>query len=469
MTALAASDPHIAGLYPRAVQAATGPLRVHEFLFQFVQNPLRIIPEAAYEQAVVARGRGQSGRKAVWITDPRLIEDFLVRHWDSLEKSEIEKRVLGRSVGDGILTSDGALWRWQRRIMAPLFRSSDIQGYVPVMAQAGQDLVDSWRAEGSGWRRIERDMTEVTFSIIARTMLAGGEPAETATIKRATERYLSHVSWEIAYTIMNVPRWVPHPASLRMHRAANQLRQSVLKLIERRRQSQARGEADGNDLLSRLLAARDPESGEPMSKIQVVNNLLTLLEAGHETTAKALSWTLYLLARAPEWQSAARSEVLSVCGRGPIGADHLPGLAITQQVLKESMRLFPPAPSMGRIVAEPLVIAGESYAPGDMVLFPIFCIHRHKRLWKDPNRFDPTRFSPEREKTYHRTQYMPFGAGPRVCIGNAFAMAEATVLLATFLRAAQFDWDGKHEPEPISRITLRPKGGMRLLVSLLES
>jgi cytochrome P450 len=416
---------------------------------------------------MVVRGGPGARRKAVWITDPRLVEDFLVKHWESLEKSQVEKRVLGRSVGNGILTSDGALWRWQRRIMAPLFRAADIQGYVPVMASAAEELVAAWRAHGSGWKQIERDMTEVTFSIIARTMLTGGEPAETATIKRATERYLSHVSWEIAYTVLNVPRWVPHPASWRMHRAATSLRESVLKLIERRRLADARGEPAGNDLLSRLLAARDPESGAPMSETQLVDNLLTLLEAGHETTAKALAWTLYLLARSPNWQSAVRSEVRSVCGEGRVEGEHLARLAVTQQVLKESMRLFPPAPSMGRVVAEPITVAGESFAPGDLVLFPIFCIHRHKRLWKDPNRFDPTRFTPEREKNYHRTQYMPFGAGPRICIGNAFAMTEAATLLATFVRAAQFDWDGKHEPEPISRITLRPRGGMRLLVSLL--
>ncbi len=467
MTALASF--HVATrapLYPRSVKPAPQPLPIHRFLFQFIKNPLRIVPETAYREPMVVRRRA-SGTKAAWITDPRLIEDVLIDNAATVGKSQLEKRVLGRSVGDGILTSDGALWRWQRRTMAPLFRSSDIQAYVPVMAKAAEEQVARWRAQGSGWKRVDKDMTETTFAVIARTMLAGNEPSETETIKKATERYLSRVSWEIAFTLMNVPRWVPHPGSFRMYYAARQLRLSAKKLIDRRLSGDSQEKAVVADLLSRLMAARDPDTGQPMAETQLIDNILTLLEAGHETTAKALTWTLYLLARAPEWQSALREEVHSVAGKDALTAAHLPRLVLTQQVLKEAMRLYPPAPSMARVFVEPLRIGGEQFEPGDMAIFPVFCIHRHQRLWSDPDRFDPTRFSPEREKSYSRTQYMPFGAGPRICIGNAFAMTEAIALLAPLLRDAQFDWDGKREPEPISRVTLRPKGGMRLLVSML--
>jgi cytochrome P450 len=468
MTSLSASDVATTGaLYPRSVTPAPRPLPIHRFLFQFVQNPLRIVPEDAYREPIVVRRRSGGGGKAAWITDPRLIEDILIHNMAIVRKSELEKRVLARSIGDGILTSDGPLWRWQRRTMAPLFRASDIQAYIPVMAAAGEEQAARWRSQGCGWKRVDKDMTETTFAVIARAMLAGGEPAETDTIKKATERYLSQVSWEIAYTIMGVPQWVPHPGSLMMVRAARQLRASVKNLIDRRRAGDGAGEAAGDDLLSRLLAARDPETGAPMAETQLIDNLLTLLEAGHETTAKALTWTLYLLARAPEWQSAVRDEVKSATNNGRLKAAHLPKLVLAQQVLKESMRLYPPAPSMARVFVEPMTVGAERFEPGDMAIFPIFCIHRHRHLWTDPDRFDPTRFTPEREKTYPRTQYMPFGAGPRICIGNAFAMTEATALLATLVRDTQFDWDGKHEPEPVSRVTLRPRGGMRLLVSPL--
>lgn len=454
-------------LYPRSVVPAAKPLPLHRFLIQFVRNPLRVIPEAAYHEPIVVRRRRGSSARAAWITDPGLIEDVLLHKTAEFGKSDIEKRVLAQTLGDGILTSDGPLWRWQRRIMAPLFRSADINNYVPVMSSAAEQQVSRWRATGSGWRRVDRDMTETTFAVIARTMLAGGEPAETDAIKKATEQYLSYVSWEIAYMLMSIPKWVPHPGSLRMYNAARRLRISVKSLIDRRKAEMRAGAAGEDDLLTRLLSARDPETGEPMSEPQLINNLLTLLEAGHETTAKALGWTLYLLARAPDWQTRLRAEVRSIANNATITAAHLPRLVLTQQVLKEAMRLYPPAPSISRVFLAPGTIGGESFEPGDLAVLPIYCIHRHRRLWEDPDRFMPERFSPEREKTYPRTQYMPFGAGPRICIGNAFAMAEATALLATFLRAAQFDWDGGKEPEPISRVTLRPRGGMRLLVSLI--
>lgn len=459
MKTMIASGTNAAMLYPRSVKPAMGPLPLYRFVYEFVRNPLRVVPEEVYHEKLVIRAR-LAGRKTAWITDPELIEEVLVKNTSSTARSSLEKRALGGIIGEGILTSDGPLWRWQRRTLAPLFRAQDIQAYIPVMAKAAEEQTAHWRRQGPGLKRIDKDMTGTTFAVIARTMLVGGEPAETETIKRATERYLSHISWEIAYAILGFPNWMPHPGTLGMRRAAKQLRTSIKFLIARR----VAGESGSHDLLARLLAARNPETGQPMTETQLIDNLLTLLEAGHETTARALTWTLYLLARAPEWQTAARAEVNGVAGRDTITAAHLPHMPIVHQVLNESMRLYPPAPSVLRTVTRPLSIGTEKLSPGDLAIIPIYCVHRHRRLWANPDCFDPARFAPEAAKSYPRTQYMPFGAGPRICLGSAFAMTEAGVLLATFLRDAEFDWSAKREPEPISRITLRPRGGMRLRV-----
>jgi cytochrome P450 len=306
-------------------------------------------------------------------------------------------------------------------------------------------------------------MVETTFSVIARTMLMGGEPREAETIKRATGQSLTHIAWDMMYGVLRLPDWLPHPASWVLNRCARQLRGAVFDIITRR---QAEG-GGGDDLLGRLLAARDPETGAPMTMEQLINNLLTLLEAGHETTSRALTWTLYLLARAPEWQDRVREEVKAVAGSGSVRAEHLPSLRITQQVLKESMRLYAPVPVMSRLASEQIELGGHTVPVGGMVIIPIFCIHRHRQLWEDPDRFDPSRFTPEREAGYARTQFMPFGAGARICLGSTFAMTEATVILATLARAARFEWDGKHVPEPISRVTLHPRGGMPLKVTPL--
>jgi cytochrome P450 len=448
-------------LYPPTIVPPPQPLPIWRFLPAFVRNPLRALPVQVYEGDIFVVAR--SGITIAWVSAPALVEQILVTDAEQVTKSPVEKRVFNASLADSVLISDGAQWRWQRRALAPLFRASDIQTYVPAMAAAAEQQVARWQAEASTrLRAIDEDMTRVTYDVILATMLVGGQPAEAETILRAGNAYLARVSWEMAFAVLNIPRWVPHPATRQMRTAARQLREAVGAIITRRR---AEGGAP-TDLLGRLLAARHPDTGEPMSDALVTSNLLTLLEAGHETTAKALTWALYLLARAPDWQQRVADEAWAVAGDKPISADVISRLEVTQRVLKEAMRLYPPAPVMARQCAEPLNIGGHRLPAGTQLVIPIYAIHRHRKLWSDPDRFDPDRFLTEAEAGRSRTQYMPFGGGQRVCIGATFALMEATVLLATFVRAARFGWDGRHVPEPISRITLRPAGGMPLRVTM---
>jgi cytochrome P450 len=181
----------------------------------------------------------------------------------------------------------------------------------------------------------------------------------------------------------------------------------------------------------------------------------------------ALTWTLYLLARAPEWQERVRTEVQDVTGGRPVTAGDITDLPITQRVLKEAMRLYPPVPALTRVNSSATELGGVALPQPTLIVIPVYALHRHTKLWEDPDKFDPDRFLPEREALLQRTQFMPFGVGPRVCIGASFAMNEATAVLATLLQSVRFTWDGKHQPEPVSRITLRPKGGMPLGVTLL--
>ena len=239
-------------------------------------------------------------------------------------------------------------------------------------------------------------------------MLAGGVPAEAEVIKREGTAYLANSSWELAWTLMKMPTWLPHPATFARKRAARRLRLAVGEIVARRR---AEGDG-GNDLLGRLLAARNPENGTPMGDEDVISNLLTLLEAGHETTARALTWALYLMARAPEWQERVRAEVLAVAGNGRIEAAHVPRLALTDRVMKEAMRLYPPAPIISRMPTVEMKLGETTIKARTQVVIPIYAIHRHRKLWEDPDRFDPDRFLPEREKAMPRTQYMPLVSRP---------------------------------------------------------
>jgi cytochrome P450 len=454
-------------LYPPTISPPDGPLPLYQFFPAFIRNPLSTLPRQAYEDyTVVARQRGRA--MIVWVTDPQLIEQILVKDADKVTKSPIEKRVFDATLAKGILLADGADWRWQRRALAPLFRPSDIASYVPAMSSAAQAQVTRWRdmttqrSITTQTRPIDEDMLRATYDVILATMLVGGRPAEAETILTSGNAFLARASWETAYAMLRLPTWLPHPAKGQMQRAARALRLSVGAIIRRRR---AEG-GSPSDLLGRLLAARHPDTGEAMSQELVISNLLTLLEAGHETTAKALTWTLYLMARAPGWQAHVLDEVRAVAGNEPITAAHIERLVVTQRVIKEAMRLYPPAPVIARECIVPFELGDVAIAPGTQIVIPIFAVHRHRLHWTDPDRFDPDRFLTAAEANRPRTHYMPFGGGGRICIGAAFALTEATALLATFIRAAHFDWDGHHLPEPISRITLRPAGGMPLRVTL---
>jgi cytochrome P450 len=329
------------------------------------------------------------------------------------------------------------------------------------MVDAAEKRIEHWKRLGPKFvTNVEEDMTETTFSVIARTILAGINEAEGDAIKRAGRSYLDPITWEVAASLLLLPENMWHPGKRRMRRAAAQSRAIVQGLLNQRRHAGA----GGDDLVARMLAARDPDTGEPMSDDKIVDNLTTFLLAGHETTAKALTWTLYILARAPEWQERVREEVRAAIKTDRIGPGTIARLPVTSRVLKEAMRLYPPVPVITRVTADDTEIGGKHLPKPTLIVIPMFAVHRHRLLWADPDRFDPDRFLPENEAKYPRTQFMPFGYGQRVCIGSSFAIIEATAILATLLRSVRFEWDGRHAPEPVSRVTLRPKGGMPLIV-----
>jgi len=463
MTAVVAPGMEPQALYPPSVEAPPRPLPLRRFLLTFVRNPLSSLPRPVYEEPIVVHDNGHN--VIAWVTDPALVEQVLLHGNAQFPKTQLEKRVFAHTLGEGILTSEGASWRWQRRTAAPLFRPADLSGLVPIMTKAAEDQVARWRTSDPGAvQAIDRAMTETTFHVISATMFAGSADAEAAAILKSADTALATISWDIAAAMLRLPTWMWYPGKFKRRRSARTLRAAVATILARRR---AAG-LEGDDLLARLARARDPETGEPMSEKQLIDNLVTFLAAGHETTAKALTWTLYLLARAPEWQERILAEIDAVVGREPVSAEHLERLPVTRAVLKEAMRLYPPAPIMTRLAAQDMTLGPATIKAGTLIVIPIFAVHRHRKLWEDPDRFDPARFTPEREAKYARTQFMPFGFGPRTCIGGTFAMMEGGAILATLVRRARFEWDGVHAPEPISRVTLRPKGGMPLKVWLRE-
>jgi cytochrome P450 len=438
---------------PRVIPPARAPGRLG-FVTAFVRNPLEVIPQAAYEEDYV-----RAGGERVWVTSPAIIKAVLLDERDKFRKLT-QIRLLRPLLGKGILTSEGAEWKWQRQASAPMFRPQALGAFVPAFVRAAGETLSRWRAK-PGIQPVDEDMTRATFDVISATLLPSADSALAGRMQESIRALQSHGGWDMLYASLKLPAWLPRPGMVAGYEAMRTLRDAVAALL-----AEQRATAGGADnLLTRLVAARDPESGRGMDDEQLVDNLLTFYLAGHETTAKALTWTLYLLARSPEWAARLVDEVKAVTQGAGVEAGHLDRLVMLQQVLKESMRLYPPVPIMSRQAVAATRIEGLAIAPGMSILMPIYALHRHARRWERADEFDPTRFAPGAEGAIPRYQYMPFGAGPRVCIGMPFAMMEATAILATFLQHARFEVADGEEPVPVARVTLIPRGGLRLKVS----
>ena len=459
-------------LIPPRIQPPAKPLKGLAFLAAFVRNPLEVAPQAVYEQDLVANQMG--GVQRLWVTSPALVKAVLLDEREKFQKlSQI--RLLAPLLGKGILTSEGAEWKWQRQASAPMFRHQDLLGFVPAFVRATETLLAKWRAAPEGAvQEVDRDMSRATFDVISATLLPSADRTVGAAVEESMQLFQRAGGWGQLFAMAGAPAWLPRPGMVSGARGTAMLRSAVATMLRERREVETRtgtgqDTAEGrvpDDLMHRLMQARDPDSGQSMNDQQLVDNLLTFYLAGHETTARALSWTLYLIARSPQWAEILEDEIARVTGGEPIRSEHIERLVLVQQVLKESMRLYPPVPMLSRQCVAPARLDGVEIQPGATVVLPIYAIHRHTKRWEDPDAFDPGRFAPDNEAKIPRYQYLPFGAGPRICIGMAFAMLEATAMLATLLQKARFAPVPGRDPHPVARVTLQPGGGLPLKVSL---
>jgi len=291
-------------------------------------------------------------------------------------------------------------------------------------------------------------------------ILGGSASLDADRYARALTDTFETIPWHVIFDFFGLPTWMPYPGLRRGMRARDFLHRDIARIVAARRAKPS----SQPDLLDLLLAAHDPETGRTMTDTEVVSNLITFITAGHETTAVALSWTLWLLAKDEPTQHRIHEEVTAVAGAGTIAASHVEGLSFSRQVIQEAMRLFPPAPGIAREPKATMQLGGMTITPRTRINIPIYALHRNARLWENPSAFDPDRFAPDQVKARSRYAFIPFGGGPRVCIGASFAMIEAVVILATLVRAIRFRPVAGHKPKPVARVTMRPAGGMPLLI-----
>jgi cytochrome P450 len=362
---------------------------------------------------------------------------------------------IAEAFGRGLLTSEGELWQRQRRLVQPLFTRRQIEAYAELMAEEAVAVAGRWdrAARHGGAVDANADMVRLALRVVGRAIF-GDDVARAGDVLDSAFPVLNRHTFRRAMSPLAPPASWPTPDNRRAARARRDLYGVVDELIAKRRHAAA----GGDDLLSRLLGARDSDTGEAMDVQQVRDEALIFLLAGHETTSTALTFTLHLLARHPDEQRLVHEELDAVLdGRAPT-LDDVPALARTAMAIKESMRLYPPAYALGRLSETANEIGGYSVPAGAYVVVSQFATHRHPQFWDEAEAFDPARFTPERERARHPHAYFPFGAGPRACIGSHFAMLEAVIAIAVLLRRFRIGSDQQAVPLDTEGITLRPKG-----------
>ena len=388
------------------------------------------------------------------VSDPKLAHEILVERHAEFHKAQMLRNAIGELIGNGLLTSEGDFWRRQRKLAQPAFHFARIAAYGETMVRQTLDHITDW--ESGETRDVAQDMLAITLGIVNKTLF-GIDVRDQA--KRIGA--LTYVILEAANDRLNsyAPVW------------------ERLFKTRRRREEAALGElfaivdgiitehgkrADSGDLLSMLLAARD-EEGNPMSAQQLRDEVMTLFVAGHETTANALNWALYLLSQNPEAEAKLMNEIAALGGRPPAMAD-LARLPYSEMVIKESIRLYPPAAGATREPLHDIELGGYHIPKGGNIAISTYTMHRNAAFFPDPLRFDPERFSPAREADIPKHAYLPFGAGPRVCIGNTFAMMEARLILITILQRFRLTLAPKQTVQAEQLFTIRPKGGLKMIV-----
>jgi cytochrome P450 len=401
--------------------------------------------------------------RAAWLhvyflNDPDLIESVLVRKYQDLQKD----RVIRNSrwfFGQGLLTSEGDFWLRQRRLSQPAFHRERVAAYARIMTDYTGQMLAEWKP-GDVYD-IHHEMMQLTLRIVVRALF-NVEAEQTGIISAALNALMRNATG-IRMLLPPLARYLPTPAMIEFRRAVRHLDETVYRIIERRR---ADGR-DSGDLLSMLMQVQD-EDGTRMTDKQLRDEVLTFLLAGHETTALALSWTWHLLAQHPEVEQKLHSELDRVlCGRAPAFSD-LPALPYTDSVIKESMRLYPPAWSLARTVVSEIEVRGYRIPAGSNLVMSQWIMHRDPRYFSNPENFYPDRWLDEKSRKLPRFAYFPFGGGPRQCIGAAFAQMEAVLLLATIAQRFRLRAVPGHEVIPVPSFTLRPKHGIRMTIKRRE-
>lgn len=425
-------------------------------------NPLKVWCRAHFEQRIVHGGL--PFLPAMVLNDPRDVQHVLLENVQNYRKDDLLLRILTPALRNGLLTVEGEQWRKQRHAVAPMFARKTIRDFAPAMNAAADALIGRWSSLPDGAVvEVAEEMTRVTLDVLERTIFSTGMGADTEAIRHAMRRYFDTIGRIDPLDALGLPGFLPRPTRWRARASLKFFDRVIDEILAKRRALAAeRPQAVPRDILTLLLEARDPQSGQPLSDEELRANIITLIAAGHETTANALAWSLFLLSQSPVWKARVIEEGGSqgtACATDPCGH-----LKITRAVIDEALRLYPPIAAISRVAINEDEVSGQYIRAGTLVIVAPWLLHRHRMLWRQPDAFDPERFLSPGSEPVHRYAYLPFGAGARICLGAAFALQEATLVLAAVTRHFDLELPPGAKVEPMLRITLRPKDGLSMIL-----
>ena len=448
---------------PPHPEPRTVPPSVLEIITTVLRNPLELWGVPSYTEDHI-KTRFLNERTLI-VNDPALIKYVLVDNAKNYRMGTIRQLILRPILRDGLLTAEGQTWRRSRKAMAPVFTPRHISGFSRTMLSVTEAFCERYQGNGEV-REISHDMTELTYEILAETLFSGDSVGDGGNFADDVEKLLDTMGRVDPLDLLKAPSFVPRIFRLRGKSVLAKFRKMVGDLARARRELMKSDPASvPEDFLTLLLKTEGPDG---LTAREIEDNIITFIGAGHETTARALGWTLFCLANAPGERAIVEEEIDAFYARDelPSPENWLDELPKTRAVFEEAMRLYPPAPSINRAAIEDDQFGDVVIEKDLTILIMPWTLHRHRKLWDEPDAFIPSRFWPENRESMHRFQYLPFGAGPRICIGATFALQEAVIALAVLLSRYRFDMaEGAADPWPVQKLTTQPVGGIHMTVT----
>ncbi|MEQ9258514.1 MAG: cytochrome P450 [Roseovarius sp.] len=447
MLTAAAQSPVVGRPTPVAAKLAEKPVGLLQFAQLAGRNMLEVIPVETVQQTYL-----KGPLNIHYICDPEMVTELLVGGGRRFPKAKFTKDIIGSAVGNGLILSEGEKWKAQRHRYSPLFAARNLPMLATHFAETGMEVAASL-AENSGVVDVSQLAPASTLTNISRVMFAGNKEVSSEQIRSGLINYFRYISSISLFDVMGLPKWLPRRKWFASMRPVTDMRDLARQVIEDRR---AENRPEPRDFLDLMIEALK-EDFEDLET--TVDNLLTFVVAGHETSANAIAWGFYLLALVEDVQADIRDEIISVTPEAPVTFEDVQRMPLLRAHIKETLRLYPSAAFFARDAGADITIKDVTFKEGDALFFPVYSLHRNEKLWDEPNEYQPERFL---LANYPRGQYIPFGDGPRICIGAQYAETEMMVLMASVLRRNRFMLSDAPLPDPVLTFTMRPGGPILL-------